>query len=196
MRSFIVAASLAAIALPGVALAAQTPPPPPGADRVVTRADAMARADQRFDALDTDHDGKISAAERAALPQRGPRGLDGEAGPPRRGGGGARMLERADANRDGVITRGEFRAMAAAGFDRQDVNRDGKIDPSERRQAREQRMSQRGAKGGTVTRAAFQARALARFDRIDANKDGQIDPAERFMAREKRMQRRGPQIAG
>lgn len=188
MRSLIVAASLAAIALPGVALAQQTSPPP-GPDRVVTRADAMARADKRFDALDTDRDGKISAAERTA--QAGPAGEDGQR---RRGGG--RMLERADANRDGVVTRGEFRAMAAAGFDRQDANRDGKIDAAERRQSREQRMSRRGAQGGTITRAAFQARALARFDRMDANKDGQIDPAERFMAREKRMQRHAPRTGG
>jgi len=187
MRSLIVAASLAAIALPGVALAQQTPPP--GTDRVVTRADAMARADRRFDALDTDRDGKISATERAVQA-----GSAGEDGARRRGGG--RMLERADANRDGVITRGEFRTMAAAGFDRQDVNRDGKVDASERRQWREQRMSRRGPQGGTVTRAAFQARALARFDRMDANKDGQIDPAERFMAREKRMQRHAPRIGG
>ncbi len=186
MRSLIVAASLAAIALPGVALAAQTPPPP-GSDRVVTRADAIARADQRFDALDTDRDGKISAAERAAQ--------TGQDGPHRRGGG--RMLERADANRDGAVTRGEFRAMAAAGFDRQDLNHDGRVDAAERRQSREQRMSRRGPQsGGTITRAAFQARALARFDRMDANKDGQIDPAERFMAREKRMQRHAPRTGG
>ncbi|KQM12923.1 hypothetical protein ASE73_13125 [Sphingomonas sp. Leaf24] len=187
MRSFIVAASLAAIAMPGMAFAAQTPPP--GPDRAVTRADAMARADQRFDALDTDRDGKISATERAVA--AGPAGEDG----PRRRGGG-RMLERADANRDGVVTRGEFRAMAAAGFDRQDVNRDGKVDAAERRQGREQRMSRRGQQGGTITRAAFQARALARFERMDVNKDGQIDPAERFMVREKRMQRRAPHVAG
>lgn len=194
MRSLIVAASLAAIALPGVAFAAQTTPP--AADRVTTRADALANADRRFDAIDTDRDGRISAAERAAMPHRPQRTLDGEARPPRGGGGGGRMLERADANRDGIVTREEFRAAAASAFDRQDANRDGRVDATERRQWRDRRMSRRGPEGGTITRAAFQARALARFDRIDANKDGQIDPAERYMAREKRIQRRGPRTAG
>ncbi len=161
MRSLIVAVSLAAVALPGMALAVQAPPAPaprPMADGALTRAEALVRADARFDTIDTDRDGRITAAERAALPQPGPRpGVTGSdaspppppGGQPRRGRGmggmgGGRMLERADADRDGVITRDEFRAVAAAGFDRQDLNKDGKVDPAERRTLREQRMERRG----------------------------------------------------
>lgn len=144
MRSLIAAASLAGIALPTI-VTAQTPPPAPMpmADGVLTREEALARADKRFDTLDTDRDGKISAAERAAMPERPSRG-DGAGMPRRGGGGGGRMLERADANRDGVVTRDEYRAVASAMFDRQDANKDGRIDAAERQQWREQRMNRRG----------------------------------------------------
>lgn len=146
MRSLIAAASLAGIALPSIVTAQTAPQPPrPMADGVLTREEAMARADRRFDALDTDRDGKISVAERAALPQR-PRGtVDGATPMPGRAHGmGDRMLERADADKDGVITREEFRAVAARGFDRQDANHDGRVDAAERKAWRDQRMARRG----------------------------------------------------
>ncbi|MDJ0278513.1 EF-hand domain-containing protein [Sphingomonas sp. 2R-10] len=144
MRSPIAAAALAGIALPGV-VSAQTPPPAPRpmADGVLTREETLARADKRFDALDTDRDGKISAAERAAMPQR-PRGSADGATPMPGRRMGDRMLERADADRDGVITRDEFRAVAARAFDRQDANRDGRVDAAERKEWRDQRMARRG----------------------------------------------------
>ena len=145
MRSLIAAASLAGIALPA-ALTAQTPPAPrPMADGVLTRDEALARADRRFDAIDADHDGKISPAERAALPQR-PRGtVDGVTPMPGRARGmGDRMLERANADKDGIVTREEFRAVAGRAFDRQDANHDGRVDAAERKQWRDQRMARRG----------------------------------------------------
>ncbi|MEH3039849.1 MAG: EF-hand domain-containing protein [Sphingomonas paucimobilis] len=147
MRSLIAAASLAGIALPAI-VTAQTPPPPaprPMADGVLTREEALARADRRFDALDTDRDGTISAAERAAMPQR-PRGTADGATPMPGRHMGDRMLERADADRNGVITREEFRAVAARAFDRQDANYDGRVDAAERKQWRDQRMARRGAR--------------------------------------------------
>lgn len=141
MRSLIAAASLAGIALPAIVTAQTLPPAPkPMADGVMTRAEALARADKRFDKLDTDRDGKISAAERNAMTARPAQGDDATPG---RGGGG-RMLERADANKDGVVTRDEYRAVASAMFDRQDANKDGRIDAAERQQWREQRMNRRG----------------------------------------------------
>ncbi|KQM85043.1 hypothetical protein ASE67_15295 [Sphingomonas sp. Leaf23] len=146
MRSLIVAASLAGIALPTIVTAQTAPQPPrPMADGVLTREEALARADRRFDALDTDRDGRISAAERAAQPER-PRGTaDGQTPMPGRGHhGGGRMLERADADKDGVVTREEFRAVATRMFDRQDANHDGRVDAAERKQWRDQRMARRG----------------------------------------------------
>ncbi len=201
MRPLLLAASIAALALPAV-VSAQQPARP--ADGGMTRADALARADQRFDRIDTDHDGRITAAELAALPgRRGappPAAAAGQTPPPSpeargpRRGGGARMFQRADANNDGVVTRDEFRAQAAAAFDRQDANRDGTIDATERQQWRGQRgggMARHDAKrGGTITRADYQARALARFDRLDLNKDGRLDPAERQQHHRQHAERR------
>ncbi|MEP9400706.1 EF-hand domain-containing protein [Sphingomonas silueang] len=205
MRSFLLAASVAALALPAVAPAQQAAPRPM-ADDVLTRAEALARADRRFDRIDADHDGRITAAELAAIPARrgmAPQnGADAQARSPGEGRGGrgmgARMLKRADTNNDGVVTREEYRAQAAAAFDRQDANKDGKVDATERQQWREQRGGRRGGgmaridarRDGVVTRAEYQARALARFDRLDLNKDGRIDATERGQHRQQRAERR------
>ncbi len=154
MRPLLLAASILATAVSGMAVAGQVPPAAPApaaapaADAVLTRADALARADQRFALIDTDHDGRISAAERTAMPQqpRGPAG-DRPAAPGPEGRGGGRALERADANSDGVVTREEFAAQAGTMFDRQDLNKDGKVDEAERQKLREQRMERRGERG-------------------------------------------------
>lgn len=47
----------------------------PDGDGVLTRAEAVQRAEKRFDRFDTNRDGKLDAAELAAArPMRGPRG--------------------------------------------------------------------------------------------------------------------------
>lgn len=165
MKTLLIAALLGAVAMPALA---QTGPVPGGAghmnradadgDGVITRAEAQAMADARFDRLDTNHDGRITADE---MPTRGPGGgAPGMASPPPGGpemagrmgrGVGAGMLRRADANGDGVITRDEFRAAEARRFDMMDANHDGKIDAAEREQfmqAMRDRMAARGARGG------------------------------------------------
>ena len=114
------------------------------AQRGERRAEAFAR-------LDTDRDGSISRAEFEARPQLSReqrmerrqhraerRGARGE----RRGGGmfarvGARLLQTADADRDGRVTREEARQGALAMFDRVDRDRDGTISQDERRAARQ-----------------------------------------------------------
>ena len=144
MRPLLLVASLLATAVSGGAIAGQLPPAP--TDAVLTRADALARADARFAEIDTDRDGKISASERDAIPapRRGPaaEGAEGRGG--RAGMGGVRGIERADTDRDGFVTRAEFAAQAAAMFDRQDLNKDGKVDATERATLREQRRERRG----------------------------------------------------
>ncbi len=53
-----------------------------GGDGVTTREESLQRAGNRFDRLDTNHDGKLDAAEMAAgRPMRGPRG-GGDMPPP------------------------------------------------------------------------------------------------------------------
>ena len=121
--------------------------------------------------------------------------------PPPPGGG----MMRADANRDGTITRAEMVAEADARFAAMDTDKDGKVTAAERDAARDAMRAQRrdgagggGARGGggmgmsmgmrgdpdgVLTRAEAVQRAGARFDRLDANRDGSLDAGELAAAR-------------
>jgi hypothetical protein len=128
-----------------------------------TRADALARADARFDQMDTNKDGKLTPDEMAAMRgpgRRGPAPADGAAPPPPPPAGaapagagqpGSRMFARMDSNGDGVIDREEYRAIAIRRFDMMDANKDGKIDAAEREAARDAMMNRmgRGQRDGT-----------------------------------------------
>lgn len=173
MNRVFLAAALASASFMTVALvgptAAQTAPAGRGdanADGVLSRDEAMAQADARFDRLDANKDGKLTpdelqprrpmaAAEAAPSP---PPPADGSstpppsAGPAGRRGFGGRMFARLDTNGDGVVDRGEYRAVAAQRFDRMDANKDGKVDAAERQAARdamEQMRDRRGNGGDT-----------------------------------------------
>lgn len=111
---------------------AQNLPEDPYGDATVTRAEAEARAGERFAALDANKDGLIAAEELAA-------GGDG----PRRAGG----VGRADANGDGKLAKDEYVASQLNRFDRQDANQDGQLTKAERDQARA-RMMERMREGG------------------------------------------------
>ena len=156
MRKTILTLALAASGF-AAAATAQTdpaaPPPPPGPrggammradadhDGIVTRADAIAEADQRFATMDTDHDGKLTAAERTAardrmraamMARRGdaapPPGADGT---PPTGGTGGGWGRRADPDGDGTIGRADYEASALRRFDRMDADHDGRVDQAE-----------------------------------------------------------------
>ena len=155
MRKTILTLALAASGLAAAAAAAQTDPapPPPGPrggammradadhDGVVTRAEAIAEADQRFAMMDTDRDGKLTSAERSAardrmraamMARRGedapPPGADG-ARP--MGGMGAGWGRRDDPDGDGTVSRADYEASALRRFDRMDANHDGRVDQAE-----------------------------------------------------------------
>lgn len=88
----------------------------------------------------------------------------------RRGEGGWR---RADANRDGVVTRDEVAAESDARFAARDTDKDGRLAGDELNA----RM-RRAADGEPVTKESFRTRALARFDRFDADGNGKLEGDE------------------
>ena len=123
-------------------------------DGVIDRAEAAKapRLAARFDQLDQDKDGKLSADER---PHRGMHHRGGKRGAHAR-------MQRADTDRDGRISRAEAQAAQAkhAGrFDELDVNKDGYLDRADR----QARMAQRRGEC---------------FAKADTDKNGQLSRAE------------------
>ncbi|MET0307187.1 MAG: ca2+ sensor protein [Sphingomonas sp.] len=138
MKKLIVAGTLAATLLTGSAYARQDGQrrdplarADANGDGIVTREEFLADVDARFAKLDLNKDGKITPDER-----------------PEKGGMADRMISRADANGDGVITLEEQRAQALQRFDRIDTNHDGKIDQAERDAAMAMMRGGRGDRGG------------------------------------------------
>ena len=122
-------------------------------DGFIDRAEAarMPRLAERFDRMDQDKDGRLSADERPM-----PRDMRHK-----RGGHGG-WMQRADADKDGRLSRAEAQAMQAkAGdrFEKMDVNKDGYVDRSDM----QARMAQK--------RDAF-------FVGADGNRDGRLSRDE------------------
>lgn len=142
MLKSVTLAALGASLLASSALAAQTPPQdgPHGPrrdplamadqnkDGVVTRDEMLAGVASRFNAMDANHDGTVTAEEREA----------------HRAAMQARMGGRMGAKRD--LTLADEQARATRMFDRVDTNHDGKIDTAER-QAAAQKMRKRAGGG-------------------------------------------------
>ncbi|MCB2064242.1 MAG: EF-hand domain-containing protein [Novosphingobium sp.] len=121
-------------------------------DGVLNAADREARMKERrtkmFAAIDADGNGQISREEFMAHKHEGKRGemrgdKDGMKGGMghkmgMRGHRGGKMMQMADANKDGSISKAEFTAAAMSRFDKTDANNDGKVTAEERQAAREQ----------------------------------------------------------
>lgn len=213
MKTFLTTAAIGAMLITGTAIAMQTTPPaapkPP-----VSKADMLARADARFDRLDTNKDGQLSADERkagaeaarAAMAERKGGELQDFMPGARRGGGGMgeRMLARVDTNGDGLISKAEHRAMVEARFARMDADKDGSVEAGEGRKGWGKRGEGRGGKAkamrggrgggmmmadtdkdGAISKAEFDAMSAQRFARLDTNKDGKIDATEMQAQRQK-----------
>ncbi|MGF7155899.1 EF-hand domain-containing protein [Novosphingobium gossypii] len=188
MKTLMLSLSAAALAVGGMANAqapAQAARPAP--DRIVTRAEAQARATEMFVRLDVNKDGKLDKADRELRHQQMRE----------------KMFARLDTNGDGSISKAEF--MADRGPEGRGPGADhdgpppppgegGKLHP---RGGPEKFAAKFGGKGRghfgghgfgpggrfddnrVVTQAEFVAEALKRFDAQDANHDGKVTPEER-----------------
>jgi len=158
----------AAVAAAGVAIAQ---PAAPGPRSEMTRDQVAANADQRFQRLDANRDGRVTADElRQAGEQRR------SAMQQRRAERQGQAFDRLDTNRDGQLSREEFgqrMAMRGQGERRGMRGPRGRGGPEGR-----MGMALLG-QDGAVTAQEFRDRALQRFDRMDANRDGRIGPDER-----------------
>lgn len=107
------------------------------------------------------------------------------------------MLDKADTDHDGRITRAEFLAARRAMFDRLDRNHDGvvsKDDFGRLRRFRPKAAEQIDAfiastdtdHDGRVTRAELESAPTRAFDLLDTNRDGVIDSTERSAAAARR----------
>lgn len=133
MRKYLLAIALVSTAIGGAAMADQMGAGQPqradtDKDGTISRAEFMARADQRFAKLDANGDGQLSGDEL--------------------GGRGGNRLMAADTNKDGKISKAEYMAQAAERFAKLDANGDGKISPDEMKAAMERMREARGGFGG------------------------------------------------
>lgn len=172
-RKIALGISLTATALAGAAYAEQA-----RHDAPVTRAEAQAKAQERFARMDVNKDGKVDQADRAA----------------RR----TAMFDRIDTDKNGQISRAEFdsahqRGPKMAGA--QGERGPGERGPGMRGHGGPGRghWGHRGGgmgpmadgnKDGAITQAEFTQAAMTRFDRTDANKDGTVTKEERQAARQ------------
>ena len=125
MKKLTIAATAAAMLFTGAAASAQHAQRGTAEMRPTSQADALARADQRFQRLDSNRDGRLTRTELQAGKQRAGAKAGKQRGRPdarKRAQNGGRHFERLDTSRDGVITRAEFRSHALQRF----ANRDGK----------------------------------------------------------------------
>ena len=151
--------SLALAAMPAAALAAQTDTKEE-VSKPITKAEISAKLDTDYADMDTDKDGKVTAAEIDARLVKSAEAKVAEIKKERDAAFG-----RLDANRDGNISRAEFdekaklpaiKAPDAAPFlARFDADKD-----------------------GSITLEEFRTPTLANFSRLDVNQDGTVSPAE------------------
>ena len=108
---------------------------------------------------------------------------------------GEGVFERADANRDGAVTREEFITARAEHFTKLDRNSDGYIDSNDVPERLAKRRAQNGggdilakqfdADGdGKVSKEEFVNGPTSAFDRADTNKDNVLDTKELAAAKQ------------
>lgn len=185
-------------------------------DGKITMQEAETAHAAKFAAMDTNKDNFIDASEaqkakkerwekmkehRAA--KAGDKDAAGKPDGKRMHGhkGGHGMMENADTDKDGKITRAEYAAVSQGNFDDKDFNKDGVLDKSDweaKRAACESGATLCGPlakmdenKDGRVSKAEFMDKPRPMFERVDANKDGVIDQAEMAAAKSMKGHKKG-----
>ncbi|OYX51989.1 MAG: hypothetical protein B7Y97_03785 [Sphingomonas sp. 32-66-10] len=184
MKKFLTTAAIGAMLAAGTAIAMQSEAPT-APKQPVSKAEMLARADARFDRLDTNKDGQLSADERkagmdaarAAMAEKKGGELQDFVPGARRGGGGMgeRMMARVDTNGDGLISKAENRAMVEARFARMDADKDGTVEAGEGRKGMGKGKWKRGGEGRGPGGPGGPAMAMKK---ADTNGDGAISKAE------------------
>ena len=148
----ILTGGIVSLALAGTAIAAQDRGARADLDGngQLTLTELNTSLDQRFQAIDTNGDGRLEQAEMQAAREkhRAKRAERGEARSGDRAGkrGGERRgakRTQIDANGDMIVTRAEFGARALERFERADANSDGTVTAEERAAMREARKARR-----------------------------------------------------
>jgi Ca2+-binding EF-hand superfamily protein len=107
-------------------------------------------------------------------------------------------LANADANKDGMIDKDEFKATRAALFERMDRNSDGVLDDQDKHQ-RSERRAEHAAKmraeldsnrDGKVSKDEFTSAPAPFFDQADTDKDGVLSAKELEAAKSRFSERR------
>ncbi|WP_439539187.1 hypothetical protein [Sphingomonas sp.] len=184
MKKLLTTAAIGAMLAAGTAIAMQSEAPA-APKKPISKAEMLARADARFDRLDTNKDGQLSAEERkadaeaarAAMAEKKGGELQDFMPGARRGGGGMgeRMLARVDTNGDGLISKAENRAMVEARFARMDADKDGSVEAGEGRKGMGKGKWKRGAERRGPGGPGGPAMAMKK---ADTNGDGAISRAE------------------
>ncbi|MEZ5961985.1 MAG: hypothetical protein R3C30_16410 [Hyphomonadaceae bacterium] len=106
------------------------------------------------------------------------------------GAGAIAMMQAADSNGDGAITRAEAQAARGVMFERLDADHDGYISEAERTNANRQGgQARRGLEGtdtnhdGRISRAEMMNQPYRGFDRLDRNHDDVLSAEELEAAR-------------
>jgi Ca2+-binding EF-hand superfamily protein len=151
MRSLLIA--FAALLATGSAALAQNPP------KNISRADYTKTLDMRFNAMDANHDGKITRDEMAAAQQR-----DLQLARSKIAQQLQAKFKQLDTNHDGQLSLAEFMAAAP---------------PISANETPEQLLQRYDSNhDGNVTLDEFHAPELAKFAKVDANHDGVVTPEE------------------
>ena len=97
------------------------------------------------------------------------------------------LLQRYDANHDGVLTRAEMEAGLKADFEAADTNHDGRLDSDEAAAVNHQRWTEDASTASTIVDwnhdgyvdfREFAGTARSLFDQLDRDGDGKLDPKE------------------